>query len=100
MAFFLLSELYFITVFPVSGVNPVIFRQFGQYDSSPGYLGHAMDDYSFTLSQHIPGSGYGLFKVFLFGVSDRFSKKSANKLRCLCAIKIVMAARVHFRVSL
>jgi hypothetical protein len=30
MAFFYLSELYFSTVFPGSGVKPFIFRQFGQ----------------------------------------------------------------------
>ena len=40
--FFYLSELYFSTVLPVSGVKPVIFRHFGQYDSSPGYAGHTL----------------------------------------------------------
>jgi len=40
--FFYLSGLYFSTVFPLSGVKPFIFRQFGQYDSSPGYLGHTL----------------------------------------------------------
>ncbi|MBW8324382.1 MAG: hypothetical protein K0M50_06435 [Prolixibacteraceae bacterium] len=40
--FFLFSELYFSTVFPVYGVKPVIFGRFGQYDSSPGYLGHTL----------------------------------------------------------
>jgi hypothetical protein len=40
--FFYFSGTYFSTVFPVSGVKPVIFGRFGQYDSSPGYWGHAM----------------------------------------------------------
>jgi hypothetical protein len=43
MAFFSFIRTLFQPDVKVSGVKPVIFRQFGQYNSSPGYLGHTLD---------------------------------------------------------
>jgi hypothetical protein len=40
--FFIYPNFISARFLQVSGVNPVIFRQFGQYNSSPGYLGHTL----------------------------------------------------------
>jgi hypothetical protein len=40
--FFFIIRTFFQPVLQVSGVKPFISRQFGQYDSSPGYSGHTL----------------------------------------------------------